>query len=373
MDKKIFPPEIIQFTAEHHFTQYHSRSKIIYLIFVILIFAIIIASPFIPIDLSTQSRGIIRTPNENNKIQAAIYGEVSGINFHENKMVEKGDILLTMRTDKIDEQISASVAKKVDNERNMSDINLLMADKVPVGYRYLSEYNEFVARRKELTTQILYNEKELKRAETLYRNNITPEQEYLQAKNKYESALKQKELSQNEYRIRWQTEKKRMELENIDLASNIQQFNKEKRNYTIVAPAKGSAIQCEGVQPGSFITPGQVIGYLSQDNQLIAECYIKPSDIGYIRIGQDVSFQFDAFNYREWGTAKGRVIEISNDIVTINQSESVFKVRCSLLKNELTLRNGYQGKVKKGMTITDSFTWRGGHWHNSCLIKWITG
>lgn len=355
MDKKIFPPEIIQFTAEHHFTQYHSRSKIIYLIFVIFIFAIIIASPFIPIDLSTQSRGIIRTPNENNKIQAAIYGEVSGINFHENKMVEKGDILLTMRTDKIDEQIAASVAKKEDNELNMSDINLLMADKVPVSYRYLSEYNEFVTKRKELTTQILYNEKELKRAETLFRNNITPEQEYLQAKNKYESALKQKELSQNEYRIRWQTEKKRMELENIDLASNIQQLYKEKRNYTIVAPVKGSVIQCEGVQPGSFITPGQIIGYLSQDKHLIAECYIKPSDIGYIRIGQEVSFQFDAFNYREWGMAKGKVIEISNDIVTINQSESVFKVRCSLQKNELTLKSGYQGKIKKGMTITGQF------------------
>ena len=105
MENKIFPPEIIQFTAEHHFAKNHSQSKVIYLTLVISLFAFIFASPFIAVDLSSQSQGIIRTPNENNKIQSAVYGEVSKVNFYENKIVRKGDTLLTMRTDKIEEQL----------------------------------------------------------------------------------------------------------------------------------------------------------------------------------------------------------------------------------------------------------------------------
>ena len=354
MENKIFPPEIIQFTAEHHFAKNHSQSKVIYLTLVISLFAFIFASPFIAVDLSSQSQGIIRTPNENNKIQSAVYGEVSKVNFNENKIVRKGDTLLTMRTDKIEEQIVANQAKKTDNEHNISDINLLLTGKTPSGYRYLGEYNEYMSKAKELETQILYAEKELKRTESLYRKNIVSEEEYLQVKNKYETALKQKEFSQNEYRIRWQTDKKRLELENIDLASGINQLYKEKRNYTIIAPADGAIIQCDGVQPGSFITPGQTIGHLSQSNLLIAECYIKPSDIGFIHVGQEVSFRFDAFNYREWGMIRGKVTGISNDIVTMN-NQPVFKVRCELQKCLLTLKNGYQGKIKKGMTITGQF------------------
>ena len=69
---------------------------------------------------------------------------------------------------------------------------------------------------------------------------------------------------------------------------------------------------------------------------------------------QEVSFRFDAFNYREWGMIRGKVTGISNDIVTMN-NQPVFKVRCELQKCLLTLKNGYQGKIKKGMTITGQF------------------
>jgi hypothetical protein len=68
----------------------------------------------------------------------------------------------------------------------------------------------------------------------------------------------------------------------------------------------------------------------------------------------EVNFQLDAFNYNQWGSARGKVIEISEDIVNIDKSP-VFKVRCKLLTDYLELKNGYKGRLKKGMTLTSRF------------------
>lgn len=66
-------------------------------------------------------------------------------------------------------------------------------------------------------------------------------------------------------------------------------------------------------------------------------------------------FQIDAFNYNEWGIITGEIIEISNDII-VTDGQPLFKIRCSLDKKSLRLKNGYVGKVKKGMTLSARFS-----------------
>lgn len=146
-----------------------------------------------------------------------------------------------------------------------------------------------------------------------------------------------------------------MELDNLDLISRIARLIQSKRSYVVLAPADGYIIQTSGLKVGSFINSGQTIGLLSQDENLIAECYIKPSDIGFIRLNQRVKFQIDAFNYREWGTVEGKVVEISNDVFVLSPNESVFRVRCKLNRDFLVLRNNYRGNLKKGMSLTGQF------------------
>jgi len=58
-----------------------------------------------------------------------------------------------------------------------------------------------------------------------------------------------------------------------------------------------------------------------------------------LRLAMPVRFQVDAFNYNQWGLATGKVLEISNDIIIINNMP-VFKVKCALDKEYLILKNG---------------------------------
>ena len=109
-----------------------------------------------------------------------------------------------------------------------------------------------------------------------------------------------------------------------------------------------------GIQPGSFVSPGQKLAEISPEDKLIAECYVASSNIGYIKNGQTVRFQFDAFDYNQWGLLKGEVTKISEDVIVIDK-QPVFKVRCKLPSTYLQLKNGQKGYLKKGMTLTGRF------------------
>lgn len=86
----------------------------------------------------------------------------------------------------------------------------------------------------------------------------------------------------------------------------------------------------------------------------MAEHLVAPQDIGYLQKEMPVLFQVDAYNYNQWGLATGNIIDISNEIHVINGAP-FFKVRCSLNEEELSLKNGYSGKLKKGLTTTARF------------------
>jgi multidrug efflux pump subunit AcrA (membrane-fusion protein) len=133
------------------------------------------------------------------------------------------------------------------------------------------------------------------------------------------------------------------------------ELDEQKKQYILKAPIDGSVQNISGVQNGAYVFANQKIGEISPDSNLIAFCYIKPADIGLIKKGQEVRFQVDAFNYNQWGLVLGKVIDISDDIIVINNNQPVFKVKCQLSQNHLTLKNGYKGYLKKGMNFTARF------------------
>ena len=86
-------------------------------------------------------------------------------------------------------------------------------------------------------------------------------------------------------------------------------------------------------------------------------------DIGLIKQNQTVKYQIDAFDYKYFGILTGKVIAIDNDFTVID-NKPIFKVRCTFDTTQLGLKNGFTGKMKKGLTfqarfyITERTLWR---------------
>jgi HlyD family secretion protein len=352
----LFPPEIIANTTESLFAKRTVRSNLIYLVVIVAVVATIVSLPFIYVQVTTQARGIIRTPNENNQLQTAVYGEVTEIRIAENTEVKRGDTLLVLNSKNIQAQIEKSITQIHENKLFINDIQLLFggnAGKIQTP-KYQTERSYYHASLNEQETAIDYLRKEHETNQTLFNKGVISKSEYLQSKNNYEAATSRKKNLQEQFFNRWQSEQTAYRQEIVALTANIRQLEDEKTKYVLKAPISGTVVQFAGIQVGSFLTPGQLIAYISNDSNLLAECYVSPVDIGYIKENQEVSFQLDAFNYNQWGLAHGSVKEISKDIIFMNE-QPVFRVRCLLDTKYLQLKNGYKGNLKKGMTLTGRF------------------
>jgi HlyD family secretion protein len=332
------------------------HGNLIYLVVIFAVAAIIASLPFIYVQVSAQARGIIRTPNENNQLQTAVYGEIAEIRMAENAEVKRGDTLLVLNSENMQAQIERSLTQIREDSLFIEDIQRLIggnAGKLQTP-KYLTERNYYRSALNEQKIATDYLNKEHVTNQTLFNRGVIAQSEYLQSKNSYEAAASRMKNLREQFLNRWQSEQTAYAQEIVALTANIRQLEDEKTKYVLKAPTSGTIIQFAGVQTGSFLTPGQAIAFISNDSNLLAECYISPADIGYIEENQKVAFQLEAFNYNQWGLAHGSVKEISKDIIFINE-QPVFRVRCSIDTKYLQLKNGYKGHLKKGMTLTGRF------------------
>jgi membrane fusion protein len=111
--------------------------------------------------------------------------------------------------------------------------------------------------------------------------------------------------------------------------------------YTITAPIAGK-VTALPIQAGQTVAAGTAVLMLTpNDSQLEAELFIPSRAAGFIRPGQDVSLQYQAFPYAKFGSAKGKVISVSKTVLApgdvalpgLTVQEPVFRVRAALAKD----------------------------------------
>jgi len=109
------------------------------------------------------------------------------------------------------------------------------------------------------------------------------------------------------------------------------------------APEESVVLKIAKLSAASVLSPGDPLLYLAPlKSPLEAELHISARDIGYIRIGDDVSIKLDAYNFIDHGMVDGKVHSISEGSFTTddNNGQTVapyYKVSVAL--SAITLRN----------------------------------
>ncbi len=194
--KQLFPPEIIEYSAESYFSRGGKTTSIIYLTVLLALVVGIIITPFIKIDVTTQSRGIVKSSIENNSLQAAVYGEIDAVYLYENKFVSVGDTLVVISTNKLKEQMESYKRNLFENATFIRDINAILnyhSGKIKTP-KYLSEYNEYITqlREQQLQTEMLLHEKRV--SDQLFEKKVETEMDHLKAENNYNISVKLESL-----------------------------------------------------------------------------------------------------------------------------------------------------------------------------------
>jgi HlyD family secretion protein len=178
--------------------------------------------------------------------------------------------------------------------------------------------------------------------------------EYEQSAFEYEEAKNElKELTMHR-RTEWQSELMTLTARKRDLISALQLKRVHLKDRVITAPVSGTIQGLKGLEKGNLIQQGDLVAEISPDSELMAECYVAPSDIGLLKKGNPVKFRISPYHHHYWGMATGTIRDIQDDVSWVND-RPVFKITCTINEKMLRLKDMTPGRLSKGMTLQARF------------------
>lgn len=363
----IHPAAVIEHTTEAYLPQVTVRGQIIYCAVGLSILLTLAALPFLHTEVSVQSNGIVRPVAERHELRPLVAGTVAEVLVRDNQPVQLGQPVLRLQTDVLETKLRLNHSQQTEKTLNLHDLERIVgasrADLLTVaGLRspvVRQQYEQFRFLLTENTQTQSKRKRELDVTRQLYKDKVLARQEFEDKEYAFKTTLAQYDSQIERQLSEWQSVLTQHRLALDELHAQERQLLTERDLYTIKAPVAGTISQLNGRYPGSYVQPGEVLGVVSPDSNLLVECYVSPRDIGLLRPGMTARMQIDAFDYNQWGLAQGKITEVSNDITVIDDGTAartpVFRVKCQLDQNYLTLKAGYQGFLKKGMTLRARF------------------
>ncbi len=354
----ILPNDWLTNSIETYIYQHTTKSQIIYWVVLLLVSVAIITLPFIYVDVSVQATGIVRPANEKCEVTSSVAELVDTIYVREGAKIRKGDVLLRFRTNEPDYKINYQSDKVRDLQAHIADLGFLTKGKKPNSFRSSvqnQEYIYYVKHLNELNENVEHSYREYCRNKILFDKKLISEEEYLKYFYEYRNNKDALESYRESQLSTWQSDLNACQNSLNEMLETLKETIKSKELYIVRSPISGTVDQFSGIYKGSSLQIGQAIAIISPDSIMYIETYVEPKNIGYIELDMPVQIQIESFNYNEWGTVAGTVIGVSSDFLINNQGESYYKVKCSMSRDYLRLKNGRKGILKKGMSANVHF------------------
>lgn len=337
--------------------KYNKPSNLLYIVVLVAAIGAVVSLPFINITIDSQARGVLRSQKENVKLTSVVQGKVSFVNLKNNQSVEKGELLLEIAPllESVQEETKKTLLIRL--QKQFSDLTLLCKNNFNSSKTelYQKEVSHYLQRLKELKDKKQQLFRTYERSKKGFDAGIISKAIFEKDNNELETSKTAIVTFEKQQYSEWQSKKEQIEEQIKILVGEIDQLTEKKKNYSLKAPMSGTIVNYSGVKKDVYFNGSEIVAEISPDDEIILECFVNPKDIGFIKIGQSVKLQMDAFNYNQWGLGKATVYEIDRNL-TIKEQQSYFIVRCKLQTNELILKNGYKAQLKKGMTCTARLT-----------------
>jgi HlyD family secretion protein len=323
--------------------------------------AAICAMPFIYTDISVKAPGITRPMNERTELKVPVVGIIDSVYVRDGQPVTKGQYILGIRNDAARNKRLLTDSTIQQTARFIHDLTLLTATELNAAALpglhsalYTEQLQHFLEQEAELQVPLQKAEKEMDIGNRLLNEKVISQKEFFDAGNNRRrviaaiSVLKRAQLSS------WQEDLARYRNELLQLHGQMHEIEAGNEYYLIRAPVSGTIQGLTGRYSGGQVQAGEPLCYISPEGSIVGECMVSSRDIGLLRIGQPARFQVAAFDYHYFGTLTGRIVGIDNDYTSIS-NQAFFRLRCSFDSTQLHLKNGFTGRLQKGLEFQAGF------------------
>jgi membrane fusion protein len=287
------------------------------------------AKIFVPQQVSTQQQGFIRE-----------------VHVKEGDEVEEGQPLFTVSMAQIaanGQDVNASVLAILDLQRDVINRQIASEERRDTSERERltsvikgieAEITQLEGQRRIQNERLKLSESFVSSASQLSAKGAMPD---IELKRREQAALEQKQnlalLEQQLAARRTQLTESRYTLEQLPIVTGerIRQLRTDlsaaeqrvaevegRRAYVIRAPTSGRVSTLQATV-GQMADPRRMqLEIIPIDATLQAELFFPTRAFGFVREGQDVRILYDAFPYQKFGTYRGRVLKVSETILTGN-------------------------------------------------------
>ena len=314
------------------------------------------ALPLVTVDVYVSAAGVIRPTSEKHALTVAVDGVVEFASLEPAATVERDQLVLRIRAGPTEARQETLAEDLAHTNQAIGDLTYLLSrsggwlagkDRFET-IAHLQQARELEARLDGIDVRIDAGRRELERLEVQLEGEIvTP----------VEVEVKQYELRRIHAQralLLWADALSSAQAQARQLGAQRAQLAQTRALHEVRSPVRGSLEEVVSLSPGSFVRAGTRLAVVSPDTDLVAEVWVPPSDMGFIRLGLPVLMRVHAFNPQEWGVLTGRVESIGGDVVDAGAGP-VFRVRASIDRSFLELPTGHRGNLRKGMTFEARF------------------
>ncbi len=341
----------------------------------LLIVPFFIWSQFASLDQISHAQGQVIAIAKTQEIQAATDGVIEKIYVEEGQKVSKGEKLVELEKNKAKAAYDDSRSKVAALKAALARLEAEVYGKPLVFPTLVKEYPEFVSNQTELYKrrqqavgdEISALKESLSLAQQELDNNIPllktgdiGSAEVIRLKRQVADLKGQISNKRNKYFQDSQAELTKAE---EDLSTKEQEMTDRKINLErteIFSPMNAFVKNILITTQGANARAGDIIMELvPSGDQLVVEAKLPPSDISFIRVGQEAGVKLDAYDYSIYGIFDGKVSYISPDalIEKTSQGDKIYyRVRITLGSTKLIAKNRQEIEVTPGMTAQVDIT-----------------
>ena len=289
-------------------------------------------------------------------IQHVDGGRISAINVVDGQAVKEGEVLMRLNDTEPNAEYETLKAKywglyaRVERLRALIDNRPADFSKVPAEYEKM--VLEQQATLKTSMSQVSQLEKEIKILSEV--SNIRGElsKEKLATRVQALDAQRNLTLAQAELLRFQRTNMDELNIAANEMAQTDEQLTKMRdrlERVDVVSPVDGVVQDLKFRTIGGVIPPGAILmNVVPTDGLIQADVRVQPTDIGFVRVGQDVRVKIGTYDFMRYGTITGQVVMVSSFSSLDEKSNPYFKVVVSIPQNFV---GDKEKTIEPGMTV----------------------
>jgi HlyD family secretion protein len=147
---QIFPKEIIENTVQAYIPKNGVKSRAVYAIVLTVVLLAICALPFLKVKIYKNAQGLVKPSKERIAITSLNTGKVVYSNIQSNTYVNKGDVLLIIQNNVLNEQIALTEYDIKRLSEEIADLQYLLSERKIVSSSILGKATASLFKKRSL-------------------------------------------------------------------------------------------------------------------------------------------------------------------------------------------------------------------------------